>query len=446
MRFIIIVFIFLTFALQATDALAQNFRQQRIELQEQQDRTRSNIQNLRKQLLSYEQEITRTADRYEDAYERYQNLQREISVRDAIISNLQDERSQINQELEVTRENIETLRTDLEVLIENYKETIRYVYKHGRTSELVLLLTAGSINQMLRRSYYLSKFEEHRERQAEQIELARAELEEQEQDLVGLQRRNESNLDETRNEQSALTNRMEEQESLIAVLQRDRESYEKRLEQTRSEVNELENILVSIIEEEEKIRKAEEERLRQIEEERRRRLASAENLRNPGDPDRTEPRRVSTPRASGLPSETEMAEITASFTSRKGQLPFPVESGAISTQFGVRTNPLYGTQVPNPGVEIATASESNVRAVHDGYVSTIRSIPGYGDSVFINHGDYITVYGNLSDVKVTLRQTIRAGDIVGLSGNENSIKGLSVFFMIWQGNRSIDPEIWLANR
>lgn len=443
MRFTILFSCILMFALQATDALSQNFRQQRMELQQQQEQTRDNIQNLRQQLQSYRQEISRTADRYEEAYARYENLQREISVRDALVSNLQEERAQINSELQVTRDNIDVLRDDLETLIRNYKETLRYIYKHGRTPELAMLLTAGSVNQMLRRSYYLSRFEDHRQKQAENIELAQKELEEQEQDLVALQRRNEANLEETREEQRTLTSRMEEQEQLIAVLQRDQESYQKRLEQTVSEVEELENILVSIIEEEERIRKAEEERLRQLEEERQRRMAAAENIRNPGDRARSVP---SASRAAGIPSEDDMEVIAQSFTRQKGQLPFPVESGAISSRFGVRTNPLYGTKVPNPGVEIATASRSEVRAVHDGYVSNIRPIPGYGDCVFVHHGDYITVYGNLSDINVTPRQTIRAGDVVGLSGDENSIKGQSLFFMIWQGTSSVDPEVWLAGK
>lgn len=428
-------------------AEAQNFRQQRLDLQQQQQQTRVEIQSLRRQILGFQQEITRTASQYDEAYARYQNLQREITVRDAIISSLRQERRQLAQEVSVVEENIATLRKDLEVLIANYKQTLRYIYKHGRTPDTAILLTAGSINQMLRRSYYLRRFEQHRLQQANQIEEARKELEQQQQELVVLQRRNQANLAETENEQRTLQQRVSEQESLIAVLQSDRKSLEDRLAQTRQEVEQFERLLTEAIAEEERLRRAEEARIRELEAERQRRLAMAENVGEPGDAVAPDVVRPTAPRRTGrLPSEEDLAILERSFGSQKGKLPFPVDNGVISGRFGNRVHPLYGTTTQNLGVDIAAEAGSQVRAVHDGYVFLIRAIPGYGDAVFVNHGRYKTVYANLSEIRVRNEQYLRAGDVIGLSGNENSLRGISLFFMIRDGSVNVDPEQWFARR
>ncbi len=445
MKYFTVFAVFFALVLESTEIAAQNFRQQRLELQQQQQQTRSEIQSLRRQILSYQQEITRTASRYEEAFARFENLEREISVRNGIVSSLNQERNQINRELQVTSQNIEVLKNDLATLIENYKQTLTYIYKHGRTPETAMLLTAGSINQMLRRSYYLRRFETYRQQQADQIEEARLELEAQEKELLALQRRNTANIAETEREQETLRERMQEQESLIAVLQRDRRSLESELERTRNEVNEFERLLTEAIEEEERLRIAEEQRLRELEAERQRRLAMAENVRSTGDAVAPEVARPSVPRTAGhIPTETELNDLAQSFGRQKGYLPLPVANGVVSTRFGNRRHPLYGTTINNPGVDIAAEAGSEVKAVHDGYVFAVRVIPGYGDAVFVNHGKYRTVYANLSEVRVRNQQFVSAGEVIGLSGTENSLRGISLFFMIREGSTNVDPEQWFA--
>jgi len=73
-------------------------------------------------------------------------------------------------------------------------------------------------------------------------------------------------------------------------------------------------------------------------------------------------------------------------------------------------------------------------------------ITGYGDVVLVSHGKFITAYGNLSQVMVTKRDILRKGDMIGLSGDENSPRGQSVFFMVRETNTNMDPENWLSKK
>jgi septal ring factor EnvC (AmiA/AmiB activator) len=64
--------------------------------------------------------------------------------------------------------------------------------------------------------------------------------------------------------------------------------------------------------------------------------------------------------------------------------------------------------------------------------------------VFVNHGGFKTAYGNLSEIRVRPNEVLREGDIIGLSGNEESIRGPVLFFLINENGQMVDPELWLS--
>ena len=117
----------------------------------------------------------------------------------------------------------------------------------------------------------------------------------------------------------------------------------------------------------------------------------------------------------------------------------------VSKKFGITRNPLYGTRTEHPGINIVADPGSEVKAVSDGYVFAIQPTPGFGNTVFVKHGSYFTVYGNLSQINVQNSSIIKAGQIVGLSGTEDSELGETVFFMVRKNNTDLDPQDWLSS-
>jgi murein hydrolase activator len=425
---------------------AQNYQNIRLELQQQQEEARGEIASLRSQIKRFEEQITVATDAYTDMYGRYQNLRNEIALRNAVLRNMEAERASITKELEITQQQIDALTEDLETLIDNYKTTLTYVYKHGRVPEQVLLFTSASLNQVMVRSYYLRRFEEHRQSQARQITAMQEELKVREDELEDARRRSQQNISEMQQERSVLEQRRQVQERQVAELRRDRERLEQRLSASRREADLLENTLTSLIEEETQARVAEQERLTRLEEVRQQRLASAENIRSRRERE-AQIARYSTPvRGSELPSDDVLGSLESSFEQQKGRLPWPVPAGVVSTRFGNRVNPVYGTRIDHPGIEILTEARSDVKAVHDGYVFAVQPIPGFGNCVFVRHGRYITVYGNMSDITVARNRFVRAGEVIGRSGDEDSLRGTSLFFMIRDQNTNLDPEVWITSR
>ncbi|MDV7400486.1 peptidoglycan DD-metalloendopeptidase family protein, partial [Arthrospira platensis SPKY1] len=99
-----------------------------------------------------------------------------------------------------------------------------------------------------------------------------------------------------------------------------------------------------------------------------------------------------------------------------------------------------------PGVDISAKSGSPVRVIHDGLVFRTIPMAGYGDVVFVKHGKYITAYGNLSRIQVRENTLVRAGEVIGLSGDKDSTKGEILFFMIRESNQYLNPEEWIKLR
>lgn len=436
----------LSLLVAAPQAQAQNYQNMRLQLQQEQEKARDDIASLRRQISTFEQQASATRDEYTTTYEQVNNLEREIALRTAVITTLEQERASIGRELRITQDQINDLTSDLNTLVENYKKTLTHLYKHGRTPQEALLFTSTSLNQMLVRSFYLKKFEEHRHRQARHISETRAELRLREEELDRARARNRQIITETRSEQQTLQERRQQQQQQIARLQRDRQRLEQRISATRNEASELESVLSQLIEEEIRIQEAEQARLRRLEEERERRLASAENMR--GNRDRQSPlQRLATSSPAGrMPTDEERQRWETSFNGKKGQLPWPVPTGVISTRFGNRVHPVYGTRIDNPGIEILTEPRTDVQAVHDGYVFAVQPISGFGNTIFINHGKYITVYGNMSEIGVSRGSFVSSGQVIGRSGDSQSLNGASLFFMIREQSTNLDPEIWISSR
>ena len=140
-------------------------------------------------------------------------------------------------------------------------------------------------------------------------------------------------------------------------------------------------------------------------------------------------------------------KLTNSFSGNRGRLPWPVEQGSVSSGFGEHPHKeLKGIVVKNNGVDIQTAKGASARAIFDGTVSGVISIPGSGKAVIIRHGSFLSVYSNLSTVnvstgdKVTTKQKIGS---VGLNGDED--RG-EMHLEIWNNTTKLDPQGWLAKR
>ena len=131
------------------------------------------------------------------------------------------------------------------------------------------------------------------------------------------------------------------------------------------------------------------------------------------------------------------------FLAQKGSLSWPAE-GEISEPFGTRVNEVYGTKVHNPGILIATTPSADVTSVFEGEVEAVYTMPEFGRVITINHGAYVSLYGNMSDIQVESGMAVEQGQLIGTAGTDDEPKGASVFFALFEDGKEADPEMWLG--
>lgn len=403
--------LFCAFGLMAPASAQGSYEEMRSELIEKQETTRSQIENLQEQIDNYLERLGYATERYDQMYRQYEELTRVIALQEEKINQMNRERRQILDEIELVQAEQEALENRLNELIEQYQSTLSYIYKYGRTHELALLLTSSSVNQLMIRSYYLSRFDEHQQQQMAKIRETQAEYEQTREDLEAARKRNSEALESIREETEELAQKEEQQKRNIALLQRDRNNLENQVEIRQNQLNELSEALNELI--------AEEQRLDEI--------ANSEGVS----------------RASPISAESMTAFESQFENLRSGRMPWPVDNGVITERFGERVHPVFRTRTDVPGVDIAAPPRSTVRAVSDGYVFEVVPFPDFGEVVLVKHGSYYTAYGNLSSIYARKNQVVKQGDVIGLSGDEDNLRGEVLFFLVREGSEFVDPERWL---
>ena len=411
-RTLSLLFLLLTFSgLMETLSGQESYDELRSELIEKQETTRSQIENLQEQIDSYLERLGYATERYDQMYQQYEELSRVIALQQEKINQMNREQQQILDEIDLVEAEQQALQERLNDLIDRYQSTLKYIYKYGRTQELALLLTSSSVNQLMIRSYYLSRFDQHQQEQMEEIRETQAEYDQTREDLEAARERNRDALDAIREETQELAQKQQQQRRNIDLLQRDRNNLETQVQIRQNQLNELSEALNELI--------AEEQRLEEI--------ANSEGIT----------------RASPI-SEDDMVAFESQFENlRGGQMPWPVDNGVITERFGRRVHPVFRTTTNVPGVDIAAPPRSTVRAVSDGYVFEVVPFPDFGEVVLVKHGSYYTAYGNLSSIYARKNQVVNQGDVIGLSGDEDNLRGEVLFFLVREGSEFVDPERWL---
>ncbi|MBO5444305.1 MAG: peptidoglycan DD-metalloendopeptidase family protein [Muribaculaceae bacterium] len=134
------------------------------------------------------------------------------------------------------------------------------------------------------------------------------------------------------------------------------------------------------------------------------------------------------------------------FAALRGSLPRPVDGGwRITNPFGRHSMPeLPEVVYDNPGIDAEVAKGSTVKAVCAGKVSGVYKVSGYGSVVIVNHGEYYTVYGNLSSVSVSVGSRVNTGQTVGsAAADPDDPRRGSVHFEVWKGREKQNPESWI---
>ena len=135
--------------------------------------------------------------------------------------------------------------------------------------------------------------------------------------------------------------------------------------------------------------------------------------------------------------------VSDNFKANKGKLPWPVVDGYISLKHGDQPHPVHkNLTIHNSGVEISTKPGASARAVFGGEVLQVQVISANNKAVYIQHGDFITVYLNLSSVSVSKGQKVTIKQNIGKIHTDSSGSAV-IKFLVLQNTTTLNPESWL---
>ncbi|MEG1971787.1 MAG: M23 family metallopeptidase [Oscillospiraceae bacterium] len=125
----------------------------------------------------------------------------------------------------------------------------------------------------------------------------------------------------------------------------------------------------------------------------------------------------------------------AIFTSA-GALPV---SGSITSDFGVRENPVLGGMELHSGIDIGAAYGSRVVAAFPAICEKVGVSSVYGNYVILDHGNFKTKYCHLSSTPISQSIRLRAGELVGFVGDSGIATGPHLHFEIIKNEKYINP-------
>ncbi len=137
------------------------------------------------------------------------------------------------------------------------------------------------------------------------------------------------------------------------------------------------------------------------------------------------------------------SSVDLAFFERRGSLPPPV-NGKLRREYGTYVDPQFRFRLMHKGNFYSVPQLTPVRAVFSGKVELATRIPGFGNTVIIDHGEnYYSVYAYNSRLRVKEGAPVKEGDVIALSGHSSPLFGPGVYFEIRHFTDAIDPRPWI---
>lgn len=393
-----------------------------------QTQTKEDLQNKKRQLAKEIEQTTRilkeTQRNKKATLSQLNALIKQIQIREKLINTISSEIRVLDGQIGRTNSEIDQLKAELAQLKLEYAAMIRFAHRNQSAyNKLMFVFAAQNFNQAYKRLKYLQQFSEYRQKQARYIEDAQHRLEEKMIELEDNKKVKNTLLVDEQNEKVILGKEKNQQETIAKQLSVKEQSLKKQIAQKQAQAKKLDRMIEDII------RKEIEAARKKAEAE-----AKAKGTKMP---------EGSKTSSSNLTLTPEAQKLSNDFKNNKGKLPWPVEKGTIVEYFGTHEHPqLKGVMVSNNGVDIKTNPGASVRAVFGGKVSGVIQIVGGLYAVLVNHGEFTSVYANLSSVSVKMGQEIKTKQNLGVVTTEDELSSMEL--QIWKGTSKLNPVDWLA--
>ena len=363
------------------------------------------LEKQKKALLEQIQEMS--ALRSQQAQERkslafqIEEISEKISARTQLIRLTNHQANLLSQQIKDNQNQISTLKKDLESLKKNYAAVILQSYKsRSPQSRWMFLLASESFTQGYKRLKYLQQYTQYRKKQAQEIQQKNTLLQQLADSLSSQYNHQRRIVEENQKEQTRLSE----------------------IKKKQAQANKIDREIDRLI-----------------------RVAIAEANK------KAKPKTSSTGKTTTSAAASDKVfdltpegqALSSDFEANKGKLIWPIERGYKSQGFGTYDDPVYpDLKHYNNGVSLMAPRGADARCVFNGEVSAVISIPGGNKAVQVRHGNFITIYYNLTQVYVSKGQKVSAKTPLGKIFTDSEGRTEMKFF-VYKNTNKLNPEHWL---
>jgi len=329
-----------------------------------------------------------------------------IRLQQNLINNINNQLNLILDEIDRNEIKLSDLKKRELTLKEELSKMLLSAYKKkSNLNKLMFIFSSSSFQQAFKRIQYFKQYANFQKKTLTKIKINTNEIK---NIIVVLdsQKINKRDLvDENEKIKRDLSNEYTELNSLIEQVNKNQKKYSSEIKQKQKLSKEIDKKIKKLIEEA---------------------LAKAK-------------------RKSGGFELTEEAQlISKNFKANKGKLPSPVIRGNVVLGFGKQPHPIVKTTtIQSNGVRIRTSSDVEARTIFDGEVYSIIKSKNNTHTILIQHGNFFTVYKNLSEIYVKKGDRLNTKDSIGKIATD-SLNGQTILsFSIFNNGVPQNPKLWI---
>jgi septal ring factor EnvC (AmiA/AmiB activator) len=390
--------------LYSTSCYTQNLTQKDLELK------RISLVN---EIKNIQKLINNSKDEKKLVLEKIENLNYKLDLQNEIIKITNNELNIISVSIRNNQESINQLQKSQQILKSQYAKMILKSYKtRSKTGKLMFIFSSVNFQQALKRIQYFKQYSEFQNNQLQKIAVNTKEL-------------------------KSLANKLNNDKNLQLKLVSDNKKIKNNINLEISNKNNLLNFISNNQTKYLREIKLKQQKTAKIDKEIEKIIAKAIAESN---------RKKNT--SSKLFALTPEAKILSNnFISNKGKLPWPVEKGYISLKYGKQPHPIVKTAtIQSNGIRIITASFQKARTIFNGTVYRIISSKNGSKTILIQHGNFFTVYKNLSDIYVKKGDKVSTKQELGqIITNKNSGQTI-LSFSLFRDNKTENPLLWIGKK
>lgn len=371
------------------------------------DELRKERERIKEEIMLIEQLIDETKTKKQESTTKLKIINRKIDLTESYIKNIENQIIELDSKIDGNVKLIHSLEKDLENIKREYARLIYNTYKNRKGENFLLyVLSSGSFNQAYKRIKYMQLYTDYKRRQVDLIIAFEKVIRKKNKELIIHKKSREIIMKEREKELlNIVTERRNSQKLVHSLTRRERELMNE-VEEKRSIALKLEREIEKMIAEE-------------------KRKLNARSIYETLTPDEK--------------------ILSNTFERNKGKLPWPTNKGIVTGRFGIQQHPvLKNVKIRNDGIFISTIENEVARAIFNGEVSKVFSLPGSNFAVIIRHGNYFTLYHNLDEVYVKEGDKVSTKQRIGRVFTDRERNETVLQFQVWREMEKSDPEAWLS--